>query len=65
MIAENCDNKEIMQRLYSLLKEINFRVNAFEAIEKTNLDQKTVELIQDLIIYDLKTIMDDNIFPFC
>lgn len=66
MIAEKCENKEIIKNLCSLLNDINFRVNAFNEIEKTHLDEKTRELIQDLIVYDIKTIMDDDlkIFPF-
>jgi hypothetical protein len=66
MITDKCSNKEIIKNLYSLLKEINFRLEAFENIEKCELDPKTVEFMQDLIIYDLKTIMDDDmaIFPF-
>lgn len=66
MIAENCDNKEIIKNLCSLLNDINFRVNAFNEIEKTDLDEKTRELIQDLIVYDIKTVMDDIgcVFPF-
>lgn len=66
MITDKCDNKEIMKNLGTLLDDINFRVNAFNEIEKTHLDEKTRELIQDLIVYDIKTIMDDDlkIFPF-
>lgn len=64
MITPNTNNKEIVENISLLLDQINFRLNVFHEVEKVNFDKKTVELIQDLIIYDLKTIMDDNIFPF-
>lgn len=66
MLTKKTDNKEVMTKLLSLLDEINFRVNAFNEIAKADLDEKTVEFVQDLIIYDLHSIMDDHhaVFPF-
>lgn len=66
MLSDTKTNKQIMLSLYGLMGTVQLRIKAFETISKVIEDPEMRELLEDLIIYDIRTVLDDigTVFPF-
>lgn len=66
MLSDKKTNSQIILDIHGLLTQVNFRLQAIQIIEQHIQEDDIRDFLLDLVIYDIKTVMDDTglIFPF-